>query len=101
MLCPPSVGTGSAGLELDRAGGRVGWAAAAQEVAGIPGPCQRPFLLVAPDVRAHHEDPHRRLVVDPVVDPAEPTVVPAQVQAKQVDPRRRTEVDIAGWIAAP
>ena len=48
---------------------------------------ERPLVLVAPLVDAHHEDAHRRLGGDAVVDPLEPVVEPADLQSARC--RRR------------
>ena len=45
---------------------------------------QRPVLLVAPLVVAHHEDPHRRVRVGAVVDPLQVTVEPADMDRGRV-----------------
>ena len=55
---------------------------------------QRPFVLVAPDIFAHDEDLHGRLVVVAVVDPLQPAVEEAQVQA--VDVHAETAEALAG-----
>ena len=75
------------------AGEGVGPAAAVQVVAGVFGAGERPLVLVAPDVRTHHEEPDRRLVVNPVLHTLQSPVVPAQVLRGDVHGRLAAKAD--------
>ena len=55
-------------------------------------------MLVAPDARAHHEEPDRRLVVNPVLNALQPPVVPAQVLRGNVHGRLAAEADGPEWL---
>jgi hypothetical protein len=44
----------------------LGVTVAVEEPTDVLGAGQRPFVLVAPRVLAHHKDPHRRRIVHPV-----------------------------------
>ena len=59
------------------------------------GPRQGPFVLVAPLVYAHDEQPQRSLVRDSVVRPSHPVIEPPKLQGLQIDHRVDAEVDIA------
>ena len=110
MLCPPSVGTAVFGVvavavgrlltglleaEAAVAETRVGAPPAVQVEGGEAGLGQRPLPGVAPGVGAHHEESQRRLLVDAGVDAAQAPVVPAQVQAGDVDGGLGAEVHVA------
>ena len=73
----------------------VGATAAVQVVRHVPRTLQRPLVLGAPDVVAHHEDPHRRTLVDAVPHLLQPAVVPADDQAVVVERHVGAELELA------
>ena len=56
---------------------------------------QRPLLLVAPDILAHHEDPDRRFRVEPVLHTLQVIVVPMQMELAQIGRHLRSKVHVA------
>jgi hypothetical protein len=63
----------------------VGLAVAMRVVAGEAGAGQRPVLGGPPLVGSHHEDHHRRLLLDTVGNVFDPPVEPAQLETVEVD----------------
>ena len=74
----------------------VGRRFAVQIVTGVVGAGQRPFLLAAPAVFAHHEQRHRRFFQNPRLPVFQPIVEPAQQMFVQLDAGRLAKVDVPG-----
>src|SRR6266487_2551604 len=95
---PPRVGTGSRGSYAKRSavssrgGSVVSWPLPPRPL----GAGERPFVLVAPGIVAHHEQADRWLLGDAGVFPLEPVVQPPQLELREIDVGVLTEVDLGG-----
>ena len=65
-------------------------------VGGPDGSRERPFLFVAPDIGSHDEEFDRCVVVDPVVDPLQPVIEPAEFGVAGIEEGDETEIAVAG-----
>src|SRR5262249_15138228 len=74
----------------------VGLSLTTEGVWRVTGACQRPFLLVAPDILSHYQDLYRGVVADPGVDTLEILFGPAQFCRVHFSASRGAKVDVPG-----
>ena len=94
-----SVGSGCLRLLTDQfavAGRCVGVTVAGEVENFLLRPFERPLLLVAPAVVAHHEDSHRGVLVGSGLLAFEPIVEPTDLGGDQIEGGFRAEVDFIG-----
>ena len=86
---------GRLGAERPADGHVARHARAVQVIGREDGARQRPFVLVTPDVGAHHVDADRRLARLIVALAVEPPLEPAQLFSNKIDPRVAAELYLA------
>ena len=79
---------------------RVGLAAGVEVIPGILGAGQRPIVFFAPDVFPHHENLHRFLALDPVVNAFQDVVVPAEHDLVLIELGFRSKVNFSDFSAS-